>query len=106
MILEESKERFTGRLKFYDETKNFGFIIMDKDGSDIFAHFDDFLKANIPKEVLRASREGIIIQMSFACLTYIGKHNHSRKAVNIKLIPQTPEPSLEKNDTQLKDVHK
>ena len=36
MVLEESKERFNGRLKFYDDEKNFGFIVMDLDKSDIF----------------------------------------------------------------------
>ncbi len=29
-------QRYTGRLKFFDENKNYGFIIMDADGSDIF----------------------------------------------------------------------
>jgi hypothetical protein len=33
---------FTGRLKFFDEQKNYGFIIMELDNSDIFAHYDDF----------------------------------------------------------------
>ncbi len=33
--------RFTGRLKFFDEGKNYGFLVMDSDGSDIFVHFDD-----------------------------------------------------------------
>lgn len=36
MILEESKERFSGKLKFFDEQKNYGFIVMDMDKSDIF----------------------------------------------------------------------
>jgi hypothetical protein len=29
IILEESKERYTGKLKFFDENKNYGFIIME-----------------------------------------------------------------------------
>jgi hypothetical protein len=39
-----------GRLKFFDENKNYGFLIMENDGSDIFGilflfyllvHYDD-----------------------------------------------------------------
>jgi len=41
IILEEGKEIFSGRLKFFDENKNYGFIIMDTDGTDIFVHHDD-----------------------------------------------------------------
>lgn len=46
-ILEN--ERFTGRLKFFDDGKNYGFIIMDADESDIFVHYDDLQKAGITK---------------------------------------------------------
>jgi hypothetical protein len=42
MILEESKERFSGKLKFFDEQKNYGFIVMDMDKSDIFVLFKKF----------------------------------------------------------------
>lgn len=40
-MLDEGKERLTGKLKFFDENKSYGFIIMDDDGSDIFVHYDD-----------------------------------------------------------------
>ena len=53
IILEESSERFTGKLKFFDPHKNYGFIIMDMDGSDIFVHFDDLSRAGITKDFLR-----------------------------------------------------
>lgn len=39
MILEESKEFFFGKLKFFDEAKNYGFLIMDDDKSDIFVYY-------------------------------------------------------------------
>ena len=38
MILEESQKRYTGRLKFFDESKKYGFIVMDQDGNDGVAH--------------------------------------------------------------------
>jgi len=49
--LENSRERFEGKLKFFDEQKNYGFIVMDKDETDAFVHFDDLRKANISKVI-------------------------------------------------------
>lgn len=45
-----------GTLKFYDEGKSYGFIIMDMDGTDIFVHCDDLTKAGVNKEFLRTSK--------------------------------------------------
>jgi hypothetical protein len=42
-------KRYTGRLKFFDDARNYGFIIMDSDESDIFVHYDDLQKAGISK---------------------------------------------------------
>lgn len=85
--MDESKEIYSGRLKFFDETKNFGFLVMDDDGSDIFVHYDDLLKANINKEYLRECKaKGQILKFTFSCMSYIGKYNKSRKAVDIELI--------------------
>lgn len=85
VIIEESQTRYTGRLKFFDEAKNYGFIVMDEDNSDIFVHFDDIAKANITKEYLRTTKLGNVINFSFACMTYIGKYDRSRKAVDLML---------------------
>ena len=74
-------------MKFFDETKDYGFIIMDEDESDIFVHFDDLSKANITKELLRTIKNGNSLKFCFSCLTYIGKYKKSRKAVDIRLIP-------------------
>lgn len=96
VIIEESQTRYTGifiniiikgRLKFFDEAKNYGFIVMDEDNSDIFVHFDDIAKANITKEYLRTTKLGNVINFSFACMTYIGKYDRSRKAVDLMLQP-------------------
>ena len=76
----------TGRLKFFDEAKNYGFIIMDDDGSDIFVHFDDLAKAGVGKEMLRTAKQGNIIRFSFNCMNYIGKYNKSKKAVDLTLL--------------------
>jgi hypothetical protein len=84
--LDETK-RYTGRLKFFDEAKNFGFIIIDEDGSEIFVHYDDLVQANLSKELLRTAKKGGLIKLSFNCFNYVGKHKKSRKAVNVQLLP-------------------
>jgi len=86
IILDEGKQRHTGRLKFFDENKNYGFIIMDEDGSDIFVHYDDLQKAGINKEYLKAARLGQVIKLAFSCMKYIGKYDKSRKATEIQLL--------------------
>jgi hypothetical protein len=86
IVLDESTRRYSGRLKFFDETKNYGFIIMDEDGSDIFVHYDDLVKANLTKELLRTAKAGNIIKLSFSCMQYIGKYNRSRKAIDVQMV--------------------
>jgi len=86
IILDEGKQRHTGRLKFFDENKNYGFIIMDEDGSDIFVHFDDLQKAGINKELLKATKLGQVLKLAFNCMKYIGKYDKSRKATDIQLL--------------------
>ncbi len=83
---EEEGRRYTGRLKFFDEGKNYGFIIMDDDSSDIFVHFDDIQKAGISREVLRGAKTGQVIRLQFSCMNYIGKYKESRKAVDLVLL--------------------
>ena len=76
------KERYTGRLKFFDEAKNYGFIIMDIDESDIFVHFDDLQKAGIPKDRIKSYKQNEgLIRFSFKVMEYYGKYDKSRKAV-------------------------
>jgi hypothetical protein len=86
IILDESQERYNGRLKFFDENKKYGFIVMDEDGSDIFVHYDDLVKANITKDLLRTARMGNVLRLNFGCMAYIGKYNRSRKAIDIQLL--------------------
>ena len=82
--MNETEQLFTGKLKFFDETKNFGFIVMDEDGSDIFVHHDDLAKAGIDKVALRDAKNGKTFRFQFSCMNYIGRYNKSRKAVELK----------------------
>ncbi len=59
---------------------------MDKDGSDIFAHYDDFQFAGITKDLLKKSKKGYQIRFSFSRMTYIGKYKESKKAVEIEFL--------------------
>ncbi|CAD8096334.1 unnamed protein product [Paramecium sonneborni] len=77
---------YTGRLKFFDEQKNYGFIVMDEDKSDIFVHLDDLQKAGVTKEVLKTAKLGSLIRFQFNCMVYVGKYKKSRKAVELKLL--------------------
>ena len=86
IILDEREGRYTGRLKFFDENKNYGFIIKDDDFSDIFAHYEDLIKGGMTKEMLRSTKNGVTLRLAFSCMNYIGKYNKSRKAVDIQLI--------------------
>ncbi len=83
---DDGTRRYSGHLKFFDETKNYGFIVMDDDGSDIFVHFDDLMKANLSKDMLRTAKNGNVIHLSFSCMQYVGKYNKSRKAVDIQIL--------------------
>ncbi|CAD8147115.1 unnamed protein product [Paramecium octaurelia] len=77
---------YTGRLKFFDEQKNYGFIVMDEDKSDIFVHLDDLQKAGVTKEILKTSKQGQLLRFQFNCMVYVGKYKKSRKAVELKLL--------------------
>ncbi|CAD8195619.1 unnamed protein product [Paramecium pentaurelia] len=85
-----SNIRYFGTLKFYDEARSYGFIIMDLDGSDLFVHCDDLTKAGMSKDFLRTAKHGNIIRFSFLILEYFGKYNKSRKAVDLQFIQSQP----------------
>ena len=86
-----SNELLTGRIKFFDETQNYGFFTLDCNGSDLFVHYDDLLKSGITKEyVQKAKATGL--RFAFRCVSYYGKYNLSYKAVDIQVIQdQTPQ---------------
>lgn len=101
-FVAQCDNRFLGRLKFFDESKNYGFIVLDQDNTDIFVHVDDLQKVGITKEFLRGgsgsqykSQTGVrhfgkgpgqAPRFSFAIMVYLGKYNKSRKAVDLKLL--------------------
>src|SRR3990167_6924369 len=94
IILDQTQERFIGRLKFFDEQKGYGFIVKEDDEKDIFCHLDDFAKAGITINLLRSVKLGQTLKLSFSCLSYIGRHNKSKKAVDLQLITIISNPAM------------
>jgi len=80
---DKSDRRYYGSLKFFDENNNYGFLVLEEDGSDVFVHFDDLKKSDIPKSFLKMKNK--MIRFSFTLMTYLGKKKRSRKAVDLKL---------------------
>lgn len=76
----------TGRLKFFDEVQNYGFLIVDGDESDLFVHYDDLKEAKISRDILRQAKTNYFLQFSFDIAYYSGKYKESKKAVNLKLV--------------------
>jgi cold shock CspA family protein len=82
-----AKLRFgTGMLKFFNQQHQYGFVISESDGSDIFFHYDDVKHTQLSKEFLRHATENYDVRFSFQILDYIGKYESSKKAVNINLL--------------------
>lgn len=76
----------TGQLKFFNQQHQYGFIVSEKDGADIFFHYDDVKHTLLSKEFLRHATENYDVRFSFQILDYIGKYESSKKAVNINLL--------------------
>ena len=82
--------RVTGRLKFFNESQNYGFIVSDIDGKDLFFHFDDMKKTNLSKQFLKDAKNRFIVRFLFKVMNYYGKYNLSKKAVDIELVKIEP----------------
>lgn len=83
-------ELLTGELKFFDETQNYGFFMLDTTGEDLFVHYDDFVKSGISKECIRTAKN-LNLKFAFRCISYYGKYNLSYKAVDIHLLTELGE---------------
>jgi cold shock CspA family protein len=84
--------KVTGRLKFFNEGQNYGFIVSDIDGKDLFFHFDDMKKTNLSKQFLKDAKNRFIVRFLFKVMAYYGKYNLSKKAVDIELVKIEPLP--------------
>ncbi len=78
-------ELLTGRIKFFDTTQNYGFFTLECNGSDLFVHYDDFLKAGITKDYIQMAK-AMNTRFAFRRVSYYGKYSLSSKAVDIQII--------------------
>lgn len=76
----------SGRLKFFDEVQNYGFLVVDQDHSDLFVHYDDLKSSKISRDILRQAKTSYFLQFTFDIVKYSGKYKESKKAVNLKLV--------------------
>ena len=76
---------FTGVIKFFNQKNQFGFILQDEGGKDIFFHYEDIKGTMCPKKVLRKADKNCVFKVSYQVKFYIGKNKNSQKAVNIKI---------------------
>ncbi len=82
--------RVTGQLKFFSAEQNYGFLVADDDGKDVFFHFDDMKDTELTKDDLSAFKERAMYKFIFNKLMYLGRHGLSLKAININLIESVP----------------
>ena len=83
-VLKEDKDtRWVGRLKFVNQKGKFGFIVKEEDGSDVFFHFSELEKSKIRLNELDLSGD---VFLTFTEVVYVGKHEKSKKAVDIRLL--------------------
>jgi cold shock CspA family protein len=73
----------TGRIKFFDSMQNYGFFTLDCDGSDLFVHYEDFLKAGLNKDDIQMAKS-MNVWFRFRKFSYYGKYNLSTKAIDIQ----------------------
>jgi hypothetical protein len=82
--------KVTGTLKFFYENDNYGFLVGDGDGKDVFFHFDDMINTKLTKDNFINSRESYVIRFAYNKLAYFGRYGLSMKAINIDLVEITP----------------
>ncbi len=82
--------KVTGTLKFYYENDNYGFLVGDSDGKDVFFHVDDMKDTKLTKPQLAAGKDSCIIRFAYNKLAYFGRYGLSMKAINIELVEILP----------------
>lgn len=86
IIGEISEKEYTGKIKFFNENHEFGYIICDQDGSDVFFHYDDAKKLKLTKKFLWHANDHHLLVFAFKTLDYLGKKGKCRKAVDLRIL--------------------
>lgn len=83
---EVSYERYTGKIKFYQLKKRFGFISLDEDRSDVFLCEDDLILSGISYKKFKEdifNKSGL--RLEFNIKKYLEGDKEKRKAINIAI---------------------
>ena len=78
-----SKKDYTGYLKFFLDDKDFGFLIMEPCGTEIFVHRQQLMQAGID---LSNPKKLPPIRFTFKIATYSGRKGKSKKAVCLRFL--------------------
>lgn len=93
----------SGVLKFFNDSKNFGFFVNESDGEDVFFHYDDIKDTKLSKDFLRESKNKYLVKFAFNIQMYYGKHSNesapSKKAINIELLGMVDMKFIQKHIT-------
>lgn len=89
LTVQRTPGKSTGHLKFYNEAKEYGFIIME-DNTEVFVHKADLLKQNIDTRHLAQYKKHYEVFMEFNVQEYMGKTKQHRKAVDVVIYDMLP----------------
>lgn len=86
-ILEYNKEkRFSGKIKFYNEARSYGFISADSE-KDVFVHLEDLEKSGLNLQMLRELVTRRVVSVTYCRYKYVGKDGkESMKAVDLEIV--------------------
>tara|TARA_B100002019_G_scaffold209656_1_gene182267 strand:+ start:2067 stop:2318 length:252 start_codon:yes stop_codon:yes gene_type:complete len=79
----------TGKLKWYNAAKGFGFIVPDEGGNDVFVHVSAFKEANITK-----------VDQGQAMEYVIADHKGKPVATQLKLVEQATNETPAESNTE------
>lgn len=88
-VIFEEKTSLDGKVKFYSEESDFGFIIT-KEGDEFFVHGDDLAKDGVDTKKLAYYARFFDIQVKFRFIQYQGKTKVNRKAVDVQITKLAP----------------
>ena len=84
---EVSYDRYTGKLKFYQLKKRFGFVSLDEDNSDVFLCEDDLILSGLS---FKKFKEDVFkrceIRLEFNIKKYMEGEKEKRKAISVNII--------------------
>ncbi len=75
--MSDAKDRRTGKVKFFDRDKGYGFIALDAGGKDVFVHVSSVQRAGVPYLT-----EGMMVSF----LTQDDPRGRGQQALNLQLL--------------------